>query len=163
MVAPVVCTVALFGGCAEGGSSTDAPTSTKPIPVQSARQAVRRGEPKLLPPKGPPPQDLVVKDLVEGSGPVAKKGDELTVEYVGVHYNGAPFTNSWERRKPFHLKLGANSPMVNPGWEKGIPGMRLGGRRELIVPPDLLFQSGAPPESRPADALVYVIDLVALH
>jgi peptidylprolyl isomerase len=80
-----------------------------------------------------------------------------------VHYDNSPFTNSWERRKPFRLVLGGNSYMVNPGWEKGLPGMRLGGRRELIIPPDLLYAGGAPPGSKPADTLVYMIDLVALE
>ena len=148
--------------CGDSSGTSEGPRPPKPLPVQSAKQAAQRGEPEFRLPRGRPPHRLVVKDLIEGSGPVAGEGDELTVEYVGVRYSGAPFTNSWKRRKPFRLTLGANSYMVNPGWEKGLPGMRLGGRRELIVPPDLLFQGGAPPESTPADTLVYAIDLVAI-
>ena len=104
-----------------------------------------------------------MRDLIQGNGTKAGLGDELTVEYIGVRYGGEPFTNSWERSKPFIFRLGAGSFMVNPGWEKGLPGMRVGGRRELIVPPKLLYQGGAPPGSKPADTLIYVIDLVAIN
>lgn len=122
----------------------------------------KRGEPALLAPSGTPPAKLVVKDIRPGSGPRAKRGDELTVEYVGIHYDGSPFTNSWERKKPFRFQLGAPNILINPGWEKGLKGMRVGGRRELVVPPALLQRGGAPPGSSPADTLVYVIDLIEL-
>jgi peptidylprolyl isomerase len=121
-----------------------------------------RREPKLTPPAGSPPKDLEVHDLIEGSGPAAENGDELTVEYVGIHYDGRHFTNSWKRTKPFRFTLGAEEVMINPGWEEGIQGMRLGGRRELVIPPKLLVRGGAPPGSKPSDSLVYVIDLIGI-
>ena len=143
------CLALALAGCGGGGS----PTSPSP----------QHSEPKVRVPSGPPPKTLVVKDLIEGSGEPAEPGDELTVEYVGIHYNGEPFTNSWERSKPFKFRLGSNSYFVNPGWEKGLKGMRVGGRRELIVPPAFLYQGGALPGSKPEDTLVYVIDLVAVN
>lgn len=121
-----------------------------------------RKEPVVHPPTSPPPRKLIVKDLIRGAGPPAKRGDRLTVEYVGIHYDGSPFTNSWERSRPFRFTLGRRTPFVNPGWQKGIEGMRVGGRRELIIPPRLLYEGGAPPGAKPSDALVYVIDLVAI-
>lgn len=121
---------------------------------------VERKEPKMEPPKGAPPEDLKVKDLIEGAGAVARAGDVLTIEYVGVAYDGEEFTNSWKRPKPFQFELGANeSILINPGWEKGVPGMRVGGRRELTVPRKLLQRGGGPPEAEP---VVYVIDLIGI-
>lgn len=157
LIALLLCLALGPVGC--GGDSQGAAAT----PTQSPRQAANRDEPNLRPPEGPPPEDLVVRDLILGSGAVARPGDELTVEYIGIRYDGSPFTNSWERSKPFRFRLGANSFRVNPGWEKGLRGMRVGGRRELVIPPKLLFQGGALPESKPMDTLVYVIDLVALN
>jgi FKBP-type peptidyl-prolyl cis-trans isomerase len=122
----------------------------------------KRREPKVTPPAGPPPRGLEARDLIEGGGPTARDGDVLTVEYVAVHYNGRPFTNSWKRKEEFHFELGGGSFRVNPGWEKGLPGMRVGGRRELIIPPKLQYRGGAPAQSKPSDTLVYVIDLIGI-
>lgn len=134
------------------------------LDVQPGPKARRttRSEPKVSAPERPAPDRLVVRDLIDGSGPTVRRGDEITVEYVGIHYDGKHFTNSWKRAKPFEFRLGGDSAFVNPGWERGIPGMRVGGRRELIVPPALLYRSGPPPESKPTDALVYVIDLISI-
>jgi peptidylprolyl isomerase len=125
-------------------------------------QLVARSEPKVVPPNGRPPEDLVVHDLITGAGPAARAGDVLTVQYVGIRYNGKQFTNSWKREQQFHFKLGAGSVKVNPGWEEGLAGMRVGGRRELIIPPKLLYKAGAPASSKPSDALIYVIDLAGI-
>jgi len=125
-------------------------------------QLLTRKEPKVVPPEGAPPKVLVVKNLLNGTGPAAQEGDTLTVEYVGVRYDGKPFTNSWKREKPFHFELGAGSNEVNPGWEEGLRDMRVGERRELVIPPKLLTPGGAPEGSKPSDSLVYVIDLVGL-
>lgn len=138
-------------------------SSGSPAASESTEETVTRREPKLALPTGAPPRDLVVRDLIKGDGKAAKRGDELTVEYIGVYYDGSPFTNSWKRSKPFEFTLGGDSPFINPGWEKGIPGMRVGGRRELVIPPKLLYEGGAPPGSTPSDTLVYVIDLVAIR
>jgi peptidylprolyl isomerase len=120
---------------------------------------VDRKEPKVSPPKGAAPEDLQVRDLVKGTGAAAEPGDLLTVEYVGIAAGGEVITNSWKRSNPFQFKLGANEPLINPGWEKGLPGMRVGGRRELLIPPKLVQRGGAPAGAK---SLVYVVDLVGI-
>ena len=84
-----------------------------------------------------------------GNGPAAKAGDQLTVQYVGVNYaDGKQFDASWDRGEPFQFQLGAG--MVIPGWDQGLVGMKAGGRRELIIPPDLAYGAqGAPPDIPP--------------
>ena len=87
-------------------------------------------------PDGPPPKTLQIDDITEGDGAEAKAGDTLTMQYVGVNYsNGKQFDASWDNGQPFTFQLGAGS--VIPGWDQGIQGMKVGGRRELIIPPDL--------------------------
>jgi peptidylprolyl isomerase len=86
--------------------------------------------------KGPAPKRLVIRDVVKGHGPMAKNGDTLTVNYVGVLYsNNKLFDSSWHRHEPFTFRLGQGT--VIEGWERGFAGMRVGGRRELIIPPSL--------------------------
>jgi peptidylprolyl isomerase len=111
-------------------------------------------------PKGAPPKKLEVKDLEEGTGAEAKAGDEVTVQYVGVDYkNGKEFDASWDRGEPFTFQLGAG--MVIPGWDQGVEGMKVGGRRELIIPPDLAYgPEGSPPAIGPNETLIFVIDLL---
>jgi peptidylprolyl isomerase len=113
-------------------------------------------------PKGAPPKKLVVKEIEKGSGATAKSGDEVTVQYVGVDYkNGKEFDSSWSRNEPFPFQLGAGQ--VIPGWEQGIEGMKVGGRRELIIPPSLAY--GAPgrlPAIGPNETLIFVIDLLGV-
>jgi peptidylprolyl isomerase len=121
----------------------------------------KRKEPKVVPPKSPPPKNLVVHDLIKGTGPTAQKGDLITVEYVGTRYDGKPFSNSWKAKKPYQFSLGTGEDvMISPGLERGLRGMRVGERRELIIPPKL--EGGAPAESKPSDTLVYVVDLVGI-
>ena len=83
----------------------------------------------------------------------------MTMEYVGVSYsNGEEFDSSWERHEPFAFQLG--SGQVIPGWDQGIPGMKVGGRRELIIPPDLAYgESGSPPDIGPNETLIFIVDL----
>ena len=87
----------------------------------------------MTPPGGSPPHALVTKEIIPGTGKVAKAGDHVTVNYVGVLYSdGSKFDASWDRNEPFSFTLGAHE--VIPGWEQGVAGMRVGGRRELIIP-----------------------------
>ena len=125
---------------------TSGPLATKPV-VKS--------------PKGKPPRTLVTKDLIKGTGKVAKEGSTITVNYVGVLYsNGKEFDSSWKRSQTFSTPLSSGS--VIPGWVKGIAGMKVGGRRELIIPPSLAYgssgQSGIPPNS----TLIFVVDLLSV-
>jgi peptidylprolyl isomerase len=111
--------------------------------------------------KGPIPTHLVVTDLVTGTGKAAKTGDPLVVQYVGVlAKTGKQFDASWDRHQTFPFALGLGQ--VIPGWDKGLVGMRVGGRRELIIPPSLAYGAkGSPPTIPPNAPLVFVIDLLA--
>ena len=86
-------------------------------------------------PKGNPPKKLIVKDLKEGTGAAATPGSTVTVQYVGVNYKGGKqFDASWDRGEPFSFPLGAGQ--VIQGWDVGVAGMKVGGRRMLVIPPD---------------------------
>lgn len=111
--------------------------------------------------KGPAPKRLVIKDIIKGDGPKAKNGDVLTVDYVGALYsNDKIFDSSWHRDEPFTFTLGQGE--VIEGWERGFVGMRVGGRRELIIPAVLAYGSkGSPPTIPPNSTLIFVVDLLA--
>ncbi|MDQ6606156.1 MAG: FKBP-type peptidyl-prolyl cis-trans isomerase [Actinomycetota bacterium] len=112
-------------------------------------------------PSGSPPKSLVVKDLIKGTGAVAKTGSSITVNYVGVLYQGGKeFDSSWKTGAPFApFTLGQGA--VIPGWDKGLVGMQVGGRRELIVPPSLAYGAKGSPPAIPANAtLIFVVDLL---
>ena len=133
-----------------------------PSRAELEKEVEARGEPRVVPPAGLPPKRLEVRDQLIGRGERAGDGDWLKVEYVGVRLDGSRFTNSWKRSVPFWFQLGAGSLTVNAGWEQGLGGMRVGGRRELVIPPTVLAQ-GSAPSSAPADSLLYVVDLVRVR
>ena len=110
----------------------------------------------------PSAKKLTEKELVKGTGAEAKSGDEVTVQYVGVDYKtGKEFDASWDRGEPFSFTLGAGE--VIPGWDQGVEGMKVGGRRELIIPPELAYgPAGSPPAIGPNETLIFVIDLLAV-
>jgi peptidylprolyl isomerase len=116
-------------------------------------------KPAVPKPKGKPPTQLVVDDVVKGRGPAAKDGDRLTVDYVGLNWsNGKEFDSSWTRKQPFTVPLGQGQ--VIQGWDQGLVGMKKGGRRLLVIPPDLGYgASGSPPAIGPNETLVFAIDL----
>ena len=106
------------------------------------------------------PTELVTNDIVEGEGPAAKAGDTVSMQYVGVVTDtGVEFDSSWSRgQEPFEFELGAGS--VIAGWDEGIPGMKVGGRRELVIPSDLAYgEAGSPPDIPPNATLTFVVDL----
>jgi len=113
--------------------------------------------------EGDPPTELEIEDLEEGDGEEAAEGDQLSVNYVGVLYeNGEEFDNSYDRGVPFDFPLGGGQ--VIPGWDEGLVGMKVGGRRQLTIPPDLGYgPQGQPPDIPPDSTLVFVIDLVAIN
>jgi peptidylprolyl isomerase len=136
-------------------SATSTTTSSTPLP------AALKTKPKVSIPSGPPPTKLVIKDLVKGTGAAATASSTVNVQYVGVLYKGGKqFDASWNdgSGQPVSLPLTG----VIKGWQQGIPGMKIGGRRELIIPPSLGY--GATAQSKiPADStLVFIIDLHAL-
>lgn len=116
--------------------------------------------PKPNIPSGPPPKKLVIEDVKQGSGATAKAGDEVTVHYVGVLYDGGElFDSNWGEDEPFSFNLG-NSEVIK-GWDQGVPGMKVGGRRELIIPPDLGYGSeGIYPSIPPNATLVFLVELL---
>jgi peptidylprolyl isomerase len=116
-------------------------------------------KPKIVAPEGDPPTKLVTKDVVKGKGRKAKAGDTLTMQYVGVSWStGEQFDASWDRGQPFQFQLGAG--MVIPGWDQAMVGMRKGGRRLLIIPPDLGYgEAGAGGAIGPDETLIFAVDL----
>ncbi len=150
----------------QGLSNTAPPaTNTGAIPPATTTEAPTGDEkdlstkPKVKPPEGKPPSQLKIRDIVQGKGPGAGSGDELTVQYVGVRaVNGEEFDASWDRGEPYSFVLGRGE--VIPGWDAGLEGMKAGGRRELIIPSGQAYgPSGGPPPIGPNETLVFVIDL----
>ena len=109
------------------------------------------------------PADLVIEDLALGDGPEAKAGDSISAHYVGVsHATGEEFDASWNRGSPLEFRLGVGQ--VIKGWDLGIVGMKVGGRRKLTIPPDLAYgDRGAGAAIKPGETLIFVVDLVDTH
>src|SRR5580704_1873239 len=128
---------------------------------------LRRGQrmstekPEVDFPGGEPPTELQVTEVWEGDGAVASPGDMVKVHYVGVAYStGEEFDASWDRGEPLGFKLGAGQ--VIAGWDQGVQGMRVGGRRQLIIPPGLAYgDRGAGRSIAPGETLIFVCDLVS--
>jgi FKBP-type peptidyl-prolyl cis-trans isomerase len=169
LVIPTLATAAIaLTGC---GSSSKAPgVQTAPssgateaaVTTTAKPPAAISKKPTVTVPTGPAPTKLVTKDLVTGTGQTAKAGDTVTVNYVGVLYkNGKEFDSSWSRNQPFTTALSNGS--VIPGWVQGIPGMKVGGRRELVIPASLAYgKQGSPPTIPPNSPLVFVVDLLSV-
>ena len=140
----------------QGGGGAQ-PVQGVTLPPQASDVNVK---PQIPKPEGAPPTALQSRDVVRGNGAVAEAGDKVSVQYVGVSWSsGQEFDSSWSRGKqPFDFKLGGG--MVIPGWDQGLVGMKVGGRRELIIPPDLAYgPQGQPPVIGPNETLVFVVDL----
>lgn len=143
---------------ATSGSSETASTPATP---KTPTTGPLSKEPKITPPTGAAPSTLVVKDLIKGTGAEAKAGSSVSVNYVGVLFHGGKeFDASWKRSEPFPFKLGAGQ--VIPGWDQGVAGMRVGGRRELIIPAALAYGPRGSGSAIPPNApLVFVVDLLS--
>ncbi|MET9438185.1 FKBP-type peptidyl-prolyl cis-trans isomerase [Streptomyces sp. NPDC006551] len=113
-------------------------------------------------PGGEPPKDLEIKDIWEGDGPEAKAGATVSVHYVGVSFStGEEFDSSWNRGTPLQFQLGVGQ--VIAGWDQGVQGMKVGGRRQLIIPAHLAYgDRGAGGKIAPGETLIFVCDLVAV-
>ena len=116
------------------------------------------GRPEVDFPDGDPPSVLQVTEIWEGSGKAAVPGDLVRVHYVGVAYStGEEFDASWDRGEPLEFRLGAGR--VIAGWDQGVQGMRVGGRRQLIIPPDLAYgDRGAGNVIGPGETLIFICD-----
>lgn len=117
-------------------------------------------KPEVDAPEGPPPADLDVTDLRVGDGAEAKPGSQVSVHYVGVaHSTGEEFDASYNHGTPLDFPLGGGR--VIPGWDQGVAGMRVGGRRRLVIPPHLAYgDRGAGGVIGPGETLIFVVDLV---
>jgi peptidylprolyl isomerase len=145
-------------------TSTGASSSTT-VPLATISDPSAPGtfgtEPTITVPPGAPPTQLESKDLIVGTGATAEAGETVTVQYVGVAYsNGKVFDASWNRDQPFQFALGEGQ--VITGWDQGVVGMKVGGRRELIIPPNLAYGANAPAGSgiAPNDTLIFIVDLL---
>jgi peptidylprolyl isomerase len=118
-------------------------------------------KPEIDFPGGEPPPELEITDLWEGEGAVATAGDTVRVHYVGVAYStGEEFDASWNQGEPLEFRLGVGQ--VIAGWDRGVQGMRVGGRRQLVIPPDLAYgDRGAGQSIAPGETLIFVCDLVS--
>ena len=112
-------------------------------------------------PGGEPPVDLEITDIWEGDGKVAGAGDTVQVHYVGVAYStGEEFDASWNRGEPLEFRLGVGH--VIAGWDQGVQGMKVGGRRQLVIPPGLAYGNrGAGNAIAPGETLIFICDLVS--
>ena len=138
----LLCAALAFAAC--GDDSSGSPDSSG----ESLGPVAERGKPVVEPPGGPPPTKLIVKDLEEGSGPGAKKGDELSIHYVGVDTEGTELYSNWTT-SPLTFELGASG--FFEGWDESMEGMKVGGRRELTFP---AVMAGEP--------RFYVVDLLRI-
>ena len=118
--------------------------------------------PTIDKPEGDIPFELGLDDLVVGDGEEATKGRKVSVHYVGVAFStGEEFDASWNRGRPFEFKLGQGQ--VIPGWDQGVAGMRVGGRRKLTIPSAMAYGArGAGGVIKPHEPLVFVVDLLAV-
>jgi len=152
-----------------GGDEAAATPTATPTASESGIEALVQGigkdtetKPEVPAPQGDPPPELVVRDIVAGKGPKAQPGDELTMQYVGISWsNGQQFDASWDRgAEPFAFQLGAG--MVIPGWDEVLVGLREGGRRLLVIPPDMGYGPEGTPDGAigPNETLIFVVDRV---
>ena len=174
---PVVLVSLLAAACG-GGSGTDNAPPTAEARGDNAANPTEESmptqpsdgddtdlsiKPAVTVPGGDPPAELAASDLVAGGGAVAQPGDFLVMQYVGVSYStGAQFDASWDRGQPFTFVLGAGR--VIKGWDDGIAGMAVGGRRQLVIPPDQAYgEAGSASGSiGPNETLIFVVDLVGI-
>ncbi|PZT73660.1 MULTISPECIES: FKBP-type peptidyl-prolyl cis-trans isomerase [unclassified Streptomyces] len=120
------------------------------------------GKPEVRVPEGAAGAALVIRDLVVGDGPEALPGRVVQVHYVGVVYaSGREFDSSWEQDRPFKFAVGGGKAVK--GFDRGVRGMKAGGRREIVVPPRLGYGKQSPSAAIPADStLIFVVDLLTV-
>ena len=147
---------------AAAGTSCASAAPVAPAPAGSTTDLTQK--PAVPRPAGAAPCGLQVMDVVVGQGAAAAAGQKLSMKYVGVLYaDGSEFDSSWKRGKDqtFDFTLGAQQ--VIAGWDQGLVGMKVGGRRELVIPPALGYgPQGSPPVIPPNAPLIFVVDLVKL-
>jgi hypothetical protein len=117
-------------------------------------------KPVIKLPSGPAPEDLVITDIVVGEGETAQPNGMVEVHYVGVDFEtGQEFDSSWDRGQSIEFPLAG----LIPGWQEGIPGMKVGGRRQLVIPPEAAYGPEGGGHHLSGRTLVFVIDLLSVH
>jgi peptidylprolyl isomerase len=168
-ILPVLLAALALTACGGGDKKNDetaaqpTTTPTDPPPGKVTVTGALGAKPtiKVTPDNPTPPGRLVIKDLHNGKGKKAKAGDNVTVQYVGSLYrDNTVFDNSWDRGKPFPFQLGQGQ--VIPGWDAGVKGMKVGGRRELVIPPDQAYGAQGSGPIGPNETLVFVVDLLKI-
>jgi FKBP-type peptidyl-prolyl cis-trans isomerase len=154
----MACLALSFAGCGSDSSSSDS-TSAEGASAATTEEVLRTAKPgsTVDVPSGPPPTKLVVKELKKGSGPMAKSGDEVEIAYVVAVYASGKVFSVARHYAPYRLKLGSKGGVK--GLEQGIIGMKVGGRRELIVPSKLGYPDEVPSVPRHS-SFVFVVELV---
>ena len=151
-----------MAGC--GGSDDDTASTQASSEATTTEQAGGdtnlNAQPEVTVPDEPAPKQLEKREIVAGDGPEAEAGDEVTVQYVGVGYDTKEeFDSSWSRGESSTFDLDE----VITGWNQGIAGMKVGGRRELTIPASLAYgPEGQPPVIGPNEPLIFVVDLLAV-
>jgi peptidylprolyl isomerase len=143
----------------ETATATETPSAEGSVDAAAISDDLS-AKPAIPQPSGEPPAELQKTDVVKGKGKAAKAGDLVSVQYVGNSWStGAQFDASWDRgAEPFQFPLGAGQ--VIPGWDQGVEGMKRGGRRLLVIPPDLAYGAQSPsPDIAPNETLIFVVDL----
>ena len=147
------------GGAESAATATATPSGAGIEGLVQGTSDKKGVKPEVPAPQGDPPPELVVRDIRRGRGPKAQPGDTLTMQYVGTSWsNGQQFDASWDRGEPFPFQLGAG--MVIAGWDEGLVGMRKGGRRLLVIPPDKGYGPAGSGPIGPNETLIFVVDLV---
>jgi peptidylprolyl isomerase len=151
---------------AQTASTTPTATTTTPAAPGPSIQKLDistdlKNKPEIARPSGDPPSDLYQRDIVKGKGKAAKSGDSVSVQYVGVTFSeGKQFDASWDRGDPFKFQLGQQA--VIKGWDEGVVGMKPGGRRLLVIPPDKAYGAQGQGDIGPNETLIFVVDLVKI-
>jgi peptidylprolyl isomerase len=147
-------------------AATATETTTAPAASKGSGKTIKqlviskdlKKKPSIAQPSGAPPTKLYSRDIVKGKGKAAKSTDNVTVQYVGVSYStGEQFDASWDNGSPFPFELGKGA--VIKGWDQGVPGMKVGGRRLLVIPPDLAYGAQGQNGIGPNETLLFVVDL----
>jgi len=165
-------TTEMSGGGAEpaqvSSSAREIQITEKPAATRAAKDlkpdegGLVGSEPKLIIPGGPPPNFLAYQNLIEGNGKEAHWGDKVAIQYVGAEYeNGKQYTSSWDWGAPYNFEVG--SAALIKGFDQGVMGMRVGGRRELIIPPAYADPDGTVGGIPDEETVIYMVDLLAVE
>ena len=152
--------VGLLALLSVAGGDDDEKTDSAGSTTTTTKPPTTMPKPTVTVPAEPAPTELKTEDLKVGKGPAAKLGDNIEVNYIGLTYSdGKQFEASWDNGQTVSFDL-VEGGLID-GWVKGIPGMKVGGRRQLIIPSEMAYGDN-PQGGRPAGALVFIVDLVAI-